>query len=457
MDVKIYDRYGTFQGVNRVVSVSSEPKPLTLTMLFTVNISVGSLVSNNLSNNTINRFYKPETDVELDEDTGDLINTESTFLQALNIQRPVTGNEILTTNVSFSYSDSAPHRFPALDGLINDDSGLLPAPILHRENLSEIINEEQRYFNGATWKLSGSVTANYIVTVSTPSFGSIGKVYRFDDGPNSNTTFFVNAVNGNAYSVNQPLVQDNTVRVFRDISAANDIKLIINKYAPILISNQKSSSGALGILDSQIRTFENLNYEIGMEVGSYSGSLLGNGVLLGTNPATFPDPTSHYVFIPSGPNCGAYPYIKTSNSQATLDDLKGQAQFTATDVNFKIMKKNSLWTFDNVRAFGLLGNMTQNFDIQNSGFLSSGTYFDLDRRLTVLTTYLSSWAELLGMIDTVLKNSDALYDRRYLWIKQRTDRKIGLIYKRQYAVNARKESTQKLIETQQKQKSIESL
>jgi hypothetical protein len=49
-----------------------------------------------------------------------------------------------------------------------------------------------------------------------------------------------------------------------------------------------------------------------------------------------------------------------------------------------------------------------------------------------------------------LKRDEKIYDNRYLWIKQRIDRKEGLVVKITQAVAKRQEALDKLISDQQK-------
>jgi hypothetical protein len=64
-------------------------------------------------------------------------------------------------------------------------------------------------------------------------------------------------------------------------------------------------------------------------------------------------------------------------------------------------------------------------------------------RQVSVATYIATLEGLLGQ-------NDNLYNIRYLWIQQRTDKTIGLLIQQAQAVTQRTTNTQNLVSAQQK-------
>ena len=71
-------------------------------------------------------------------------------------------------------------------------------------------------------------------------------------------------------------------------------------------------------------------------------------------------------------------------------------------------------------------------------------------RLNVLAVRQTSLSNFIDTIQGLLKQTDNLYNARYLWIQQRTDKQNGLLTQQVQAMNQRITNTNNLISNQQK-------
>lgn len=240
--IQIADLTTSYEDPVTISSVNSVPTPntITLTAPITVAIPVGASVFLSTSDTTYRKFYRVGTDVGVNLKDGQLTHIEPfppldgsvpLIPPELQVQNPAAG-EVLDLTAQLQATDTAPDRFPALDGLTTDDDGDRGLPLVNPSLDSEAPNlsgtylgylgSEKTIIQSVSGTLRLATTASYVDTGSLNPAGTIitaslvfpasVKVYdlvRILTGVNALSSYHrITAVAGNTITVTPAFTTD---------------------------------------------------------------------------------------------------------------------------------------------------------------------------------------------------------------------------------------------------------
>jgi hypothetical protein len=466
MPVAITRDDGSFLKSTTVSSISGSG-PYTLVIADPVEIKSGGVyLLNNVdagddeADYPENRLYK-SYDYNLNSDTGNLINATYEFLVTFGLQDPFVAGEYLTLTADFTNTNTAPRRIPVLDGLIYNDDGFLSVPPLKRTSELDLLDLEIAYLSSTNQRGIASLFPDLItISVGSGLNLSVGDTVQFIDGPNAglqrqiaekvnNELFKVESAFSSSDGFPYPLVKSASYDAY-----LNDL----NSLYGVLDTNVAASPapGAyIGLVNSEAKTVNSIIEYMGEFTGSGSGYVSGSTLTVNGPLGTL---SNSYIYISSGSNIGLYKVKSNISTIITVDTTAPYYGFsTPGTVSYQIIKRYGFMT-DSGTQF--LADALK----KNSSF-AEATYSwknDPDPSLfpARLASVIARKEEVYALIlncQNVLKNGDSLYNRRYLWIAQRTDKKSGFITSKILATQQRIDNTKTLMDNQEKQLALAAL
>lgn len=453
--VFVYGPFGSLIGPNEIAAVSGTG-PFELTFTGPLGTAQGGIVLDVLSQ-TPPKIYTNGRDLLVDGETGEIKNfTLPPPLDA--IQTPVGGNEVIESVLAFHNTDIAPRRVPALDGLTLTDSKRPSVPPLSRENELGLLRQEAVALAGygtATVAPGGLLVAN----VTGAAF-AVGNQARFLAGPNAGVVFTVFGLSGpSSFSLDPlgtPLVADATGRdVLIYGSSAFDATTIPPRLAVVI---QTGSAGPpapgdlIGPVDSQLKSMDALVRHLGPQQAAGTGTAASVAKTL-TDPSVDLSAAGPgwLVLVPTGLRQGVYKVESSTLHSLTVSDTAPFQSFPSDGPTPYVLIKP--WPFlppglaaavaDAMRAALVFLSDTQAWASAPTAALAPG-------RLAAVQARITDLARIVKLFESQLGKQGKLYDVRYLWIKQRVDKKDGTLAKRVASEKKRAENTQKLLDDQAK-------
>jgi len=412
-----------------------------------------------------NHFYTPGRDIGVDNNNGQIINITIQLPPPFdNSQVPIVGNELIDTTIVFQNIDTAPNRVPALDGSELGDDKRVSEPIMKRTSESDDATYfgllRQESFAISNIKI-GTLQPD-LTTVFTNIFLPVGATFLFTEGPNAGLTRIVISVTGLSFVLNSSLVTpDLNPRSFA-YSISNfgyeNIYQILSEEVGVIRDNNASLNivgpppivPTIGSVASEIKSIQSI-------IGNY-GSIVASGT--GTAaPGTFTDIGQNFgllignsialLYIDSGPNEGLYSVASATGSVIIIDTSNPFVDFPSSgSTPYSLILT---WSFLIPDQYGVVSEFyRKTLQFLNDTLIWSANVAVLNapNRLSQISNRLNDINNFIQSIGSVLGDSGTLYETRYLWILQRTDKKIGTLIRKSQAEKLRIEKILNLIASQ---------
>ena len=414
-------------------------------------------------------FYSVGGDLNVDFDNGNIKNfTLPPLLAAL--QNEVKGKEIIQSDLTFSNTDIAPRRIPVLDGQTLIDSGRPSIPPLSRISESGLLSDELIVLGG----MGNARVAADLITLTNLSFPLVvGSSIQFVNGLNAGVLVQIAAV---------PAPTSTTAVVELPIVLQVDAvgsDFIIIQFSGQTFENLYSSE--IGILNSNVAVVPlsvppyigNVNSElisIDQIILSFGQQTLGTGTITSATELTdtsvnfslFSPPitTSSLVYVQTGANRGLYKVASFTSTVLTVSTSTPYVEFPSIGGSTPYIVIQP-WSFLSSIEYEVATKfLSETLDFYESTFnwATSPVLSGLANRYAAVKARQD--LALPGFIESVtglLTTDDDLYDIRYIWIQQRTDKKEGTTTKRTQFKSRRVDDTKKLVSGQKKLLIAESL
>lgn len=295
------------------------------------------------------------------------------------------------------------------------------------------------------------------MVVNSGTTPSVGQSFTFLDGPSAGATFTVNAIVppgvlklSDTFSSVDPgsnyLVAVSGDQVLTDVVSQELAVLNDNAAAPAV------PPSLIAQVDSEIATATSLSRFGGPTVATGSGTTTSN---------TLTDPGAQFslagavagclVYVPSGPNRGLYSVSAVTSHVLTVDTDDPYAAFPSPGpgIPYEVIVPESFIESD---QFGPVSRYLR----ETLAFYGSTLAWSSSLGPSGIPARVASIAERQSQISGYFDDFSAalvdegLYDIRYLWIDQRTNRKTGNFVKKRQAAQRRVENTRKLVKDQKK-------
>lgn len=224
-------------------------------------------------------------------------------------------------------------------------------------------------------------------------------------------------------------------------------ELVMASFAPALIP----------AVDSELKSINTAIQSYGQIQVSGSGTPTSNTVLrdIHANFSTTQPPIigTSLLYIKSGANQGLYQIASVTNTTITI------APNAPYPIAFPSLTAASPyiifqpWSFLSSQEFAFATSFLQGtlaYYNSTSAWNSAITAAGVAARKPVVTARQTAVKNFITTIEGLLNQNDNLYNTRYLWIQQRTDKTIGLLIQETQATAQRIVNTQNLIAAQQK-------
>lgn len=451
--VLIYDQDGTPLGTSTVVIATDT----SITLADSVPTTRGSIVTDVA--NASPKYYTPDRDLSVNYDNGQISNFHlpPPFDEK---QEEIIGNELVDTVVTFSNPDTTPKRIPVLDGSTLSDSGRISYPRLTYKNETDLLAFEA---NTLSTMGKGFVASDLITVTGYEPLVAIGDKVTFIDGPNGGlqrTVTMSIVVEGKtvSFTVDAPWAAEDSVGSLIQVHQVDSSNWSASLDSLVEILETSVATGAvapalIGKLASEYLTVKSLIECAGptiiQGIGSASGDVLT--VVEDLSATNSPITNSCILCVPTGANAGVYKVAEVSNHEITVDTTSPYSAFpSASSTEYFIIQP---WSFLTDKIFKGLSEFmvpTRTFLEQTKTWKASPSAGGLPGRVALVTGRQAQISGFIQSITDILTRSGKLYDQRYLWIKQRTDKKDGIITLRERAKEKRLSDTTKLLEDQQK-------
>lgn len=380
-------------------------------------------------------LYAPGTDYLISADTGQIVffKMPAGFPFQNN---PLKGSETIESSIVFGNSSTKPERIPALDGQETNDSGRLSIPRVRLACELRYLLQEL-----SALKLGSAQYPGYGLTltdVSLSSSVSIGQSIQFIDGPNVGFSVNVTGHVGTSLSISSSLPNPDPGSNF----------IIGSSWA-----NMSSTlSGELAILNKEIARLDSAIDMFGVLKLSGSGFSFststwtdGSTSLLGTE--------GMLLRITSGTSAGLYKIESATAHSVTISSSPYPQLILGSSGTYSIVEP---WAFLKEAEFQFVAGFyrsTLSFLQSTAAWSASPTASGVGARVAAAQQRQIDLAAVIGdsgSLTGLLKNGDNLYDTRYMWIDQRTNRESGMVQLQARALQRAVEILTKVVEDQRK-------
>jgi len=354
-------------------------------------------------------LYIPGTDYTVALDSGQIGYFELPGMFPIS-NNPLKGNETVQAYIVYSNVNLAPKRFPALDGKEIDDSGHLLIPRKRLPCELRYYLQELAYslgfakYSGAGLTLTDVVVAGVLVP---------GDQIQFMDGPNVGFATTVATVSGGSITV--------TVAPPNPDVGSNFVVGQLSNFTSLL-------SAEIATLNQEIA---DLNAAIGM-FGTVKQT--GSGTAVATD--TWSDPSSNFagtegmlLQVTGGASSGLY-RIMSAATHSVIVDISKYPPLIVGPGSYAIVVP---WTFLNEAEFQFVAGFyrtTSAFLQSTSAWAAFPSVTGALARTTAVEQRQSDLNAVIGdsgSLTNLLRNGDNLYDTRFMWIDQRTNKQNGLV------------------------------
>lgn len=408
--------------------------------------------------------YKTNFDIGLNRDTGEIINITNASSPD-NPQTPITGDEIVDVTIQFNNSSTTPKRIPVLDGSTNNDFGFISVPVLRRDGESVLLSKEKTHL-GTMGRFSITSPNLNIINSSSSYPAVVGDTVRFMTGPNSGQSRSISAVivPNFSYQVSIPFASADPgsgSTLEKILSDGTRLNTTLNAEIGIIETNVSGIlNGNLKSIDSELTSVSNIVDHIGIELSSGTGNAVNN--------TTFQDASANfsldgadsqsYLYVTSGINFGLYHILSATATQLIIENTPSFPGFPAIGSgNYIVFNIESFLTANNLLFLATYLSSTFSFLNSTKSWQSSPSITGRNSRINSINSRINSINTFSTNLGNLLSRTDKLYDIRYLWIQQRTDKKTGLLVQRNQAILKRQEDLQKIVADQQKLLIVETL
>ena len=423
------------------------------------NLRRGGIVQD-VNDPTSTHFYTAGSDLNVDFSNGNIINfTLPPILSSF--QNPIIGNEIIQSNLTFANTDMTPKRIPVLDGGLLTDSGRPSVPPLSRISENDLLSDELVYLS----VVGNAKVAVDFVTLTTSFQLIAGSFIQFINGPNLGVFVQIAAVPAptptTAVIVFPPYLQVDLVGsdfVILQFGGETLISLYLSELG-ILQTNTESSpplNAYIGNVNSELISIDSVILSFGQQQASGTGTITSSTVLtdLSANFAlAIPQITSSsLLYVTSGPNQGLYKISAFTSNTVTVSADYPYTNFPSVGsaAPYLIIKPWSFISQKEPQFASFFLSKTLAFYNSSAVWVSSLSAGGVPGRIAVITSRQSDITEFIKSINGLFTTDDKLYDTRYLWIQQRTDKKNGTVFKINQAKSQRNEDAAKIAAGQKK-------
>lgn len=466
MKIQFFSPDGVKQGDATVVNVDvvdvNAPIPQGKIAIDTpVTTLIGSImaVNTNTTDPGVNGYNSDY--VSVDQDSGQVHNSQ--FPPPFGPVGTRTGNEIVEVNVTFVNKDVTPKRIPALDGLELTDGGLLSFPPLSYQNELNTIALElfaDNHVGTGVISALNTVTSCFIEV-------AVGQTVKVLAGLNAGQSRTVATVGpGPAFTVSPNFVfLDAVPRDMVAVTFVGDIFSLAIQESRLVVSNvatPPTGGAVIGQVDSELNALEKAILSFGPILVNRPNASIST-----LTPDELQDPganflglqtpvtNSCFLYIPSvaSSNYGLYKIKEVHSTHLKIDTGLPFGPFTtvpAVGLPYYVIQpwpfvtpKQPQFATEFIRSAVAWNQVTAIWGSSPSSAALPGRIADLNARLNAIKDYTSK-------VQGLLKKDEKIYDTRYLWIKQRIDRKEGLVVKIGQAAAKRQETLDKLLSDQQK-------
>jgi len=455
MKVSFYGPDGVKKGSTTVSSAGSDQ----IVLAAAVTSLIGSVMADN-SDTTAPGVNGYNSDyVTVDMDNGQVHNDQ--FPPPFGPVGTRTGNEIVEANVTFVNKDVTPKRIPALDGLELTDGGALSfPPLAYQSELNTLVLEIYADNHVGTGILSAlNTVSSCLVPVE------VGQTVRFLNGLNAGQQSTVATVGPavSTFTVSPPFALIDAVpRDLYVVTHVGDIPSLTAQEVGLISTNVASSAispALIGGLDSELKALgkailsygPNLVHSFGGGVTAVDEITDSTGNFLGL---TVPVTNSCFVYVPSGPNYGLYKVKEVHSTHLKIDTAAPFAPFAvvapSVAVEYYVIQP---WSFVTPKQSAFATEFIRSavaWVQATAAWGATPSLGALPARLAAVNNRMVAVKEYVSKVQSLLKRDEKMYDTRYLWIKQRIDRKEGLVVKAVQAAANRQETLDKLLSDQQK-------
>ncbi len=358
-------------------------------------------------------MYVPGIDYTYTPDNGQIIyfKMPSGFPFKNN---PLVGNEIVEASVSFSNVDMKPKRIPALDGSEANDSGRLSIPRTRLNCELNMLLKELSLLRAGIAKHE-FVGPNITVVSIFGKNLAIGDVIQFVDGPNSGQVATVSKIFPTYVVLNSHLTGLDLTGSSFIVGSVTNIQYTLNDEIKFL-------NFELACLDNAITMF-------GEQISSGYGTATSESVW--TSSSSLSGTEGKLLWVKSGLSRGLWKISSASGNTVTVNSSPYPPLIAGATGQYSIINP---WAFLQELEFKFVACFYRNtltFLKLTQSF--SPTYDDVVARATVVQQRQKDLSGMLGSggnipsLTSLLRDGDNLYDMRYLWIDQRTNKETGLL------------------------------
>jgi hypothetical protein len=415
-------------------------------------------------------YYVPGRDFSVNNDDGTFHN--SALPPPFNSgQTTVNGNELVDCSVTFVNSDTTPRRIPVLDGKLTNDDGRLPNPPVNRIGEADYLGYEITALSLIGFGGVAGGTTVFAVSPNPYAQPSVGQTVVFIDGPNVGQRSVVATIVGPtsftvspAFALNDAIGHDYYIIDF----VAGDINKIVDGELEVLSVNTQLdpiSPQLIGTVNSELVSIDIAIRSYGQQQAANSTATPSSATVLNDPSANFstaepPITSGSYLYVTSGPNQGLYAIASLTNTTVTINPGSPfPAAFPSLSANSPYIIFQP-WSFLSSPEFQFASSFlasTLQFYQQTQAWQTTITAANAQNRLPIVQTRQTALTGFIQALESLLGSGDNLYNARYLWIQQRTDKQSGLLVQQVQAMAQRIINTANLVANQQKLLIIQSL
>jgi hypothetical protein len=409
--VQAFDLDGVIIGEGEVTDVDPVDSYVVFTTIDT-NVQIGSLAQTAADfegDANMQNLYTPGIDYLVSSDSGQIIYFK-TPTASLFQNNPLQGNETIHAKIVFGNTDLAPFRFPALDGFELDDSGRQSVPKTRskcelRYLFQELLSVKIGF---AKYETFGTLLTGVSSNVSLKT----GDTIQFVNGPNNGFSTTVTDVLSGGARVNPfPPHLD---------ASGSDFVVGASEFESSIIDE-------IDILNRELNKLSSIMEMFGTTVASGSGTATSASVWQDAS-ANFSGTEGMLLRVLDGPSAGLYKIDSASGDTITVGSSP-YSQLILGSGQYMIVKP---WPFLREPEYQFVSwfyRSTSEFLQSTTSWLASpmlsglaGRVDDVGQRRSDLNDAVSD----SGSLTSLLRNGDNLYDTRYIWINQRTNKETGL-------------------------------
>jgi len=465
--VFIYENNGTILNQSDPIYISKieqDPNGFYLVSFLNIPIPIniplyGGMAKNGkaIDNQGENVIYFDNIDVYTDFSTGELTNItiEVPFVNPLEFQRAFVANSVLNTTVTYNNNRTSPQRIPVLKGSIYNDDGLPSNPPLRRDSEILLLQDELEFWASVLihgGKVGPTGPGSLDIIFDSNLNVNVGDVVVFLNGPNlGQERLVIQIIDPSRFRVNSAFANSTVSQsIIEKVSVVIQHKSILSKELDIIKNNADVKAVApalIGLVNSEITCLDSIINEMGETV--YEGSGLTTLNTITDTSKIFENLENSYVWVTEGSNYGLYQIDSFLNDTVTIITEKPFYAFTQPIVTkYKVIKLFGWLSTLGPEFLAPCYKSTNKFYEETKEWYETNSWGDITERVNNVSKRQLELFENLDRISQIMNSGDSLYNRRYLWIQQRTDRLDGWIPLRNQAINKRIADTAKLVNNQ---------